>query len=615
MADYGDNMRQDVSSFSRTASGKARPRAQAPELLADYSSGKSKKLHRRSPTMVSISGDKIERGQSPSHIIPSRESSEKALIENPATSSEKTEEPRKPPRPFVKDESSQAISPLRELDLLPDTSKPSLGHEAEDSSGSCETVTHIPPTRRDSSGRVAPVKPKKYHFGKPHVLSFLDSDSPQLTSEGIQRTVREASGVSPDATKDTSPPARSTSSTSSGPREDLFDVFGDHETDQSTSPEHSINGDLRGTVADEAGPRARTGKSRARGYGTPEMPRGNIQHPHIAPEDLTPRAPNQHFFKPVLRPEKPPLTGYELLASTLSATSVARNGPPLRPLYRRFETLNHRLLLHLQDEISELEEQLRQLDTADTQNRRLSKGILPASRRAESMSGNELQWRKTDILGKIGFKLEQYNRVLSSFRETLSLPAPTPADMQEYRGFLASYGPIVEIETQFLDATDDLVYLGYSDEDVVTNEEDVITPVSPSDVSDFHSRRRVSILSQSDISRRYDERRTPSPDQGIATQFPTQDAPQGAPHDQEAANKQSVTHLSIAMAAAITLPLLTFLVIPGFVGRMTVVCLVGIGILGGLVQGKVMKLRASQEFCISVGLYGGVMAFLAGMVN
>ncbi|TGJ83794.1 hypothetical protein E0Z10_g4944 [Xylaria hypoxylon] len=610
MSDTGDNARHDAPPTSRPVSWKARPRTQAPESLLDHNSGNSgnsKKLRKRSPPVVSIPSEKTILDQSPSHIAPSREGSEKVLIETPTASAEKTEQARDSSKLLAKDVGSQANSPLPEPDSASDTSKLGFANESEGSSGSNETVTHISPVRRDSSGKVATLKPRKHHINKPNPLSFLDTDSPQLTSESIQRTVKEASKASPDTAKNTSPSAHSTLSTSSGPRDDLFDVLGDHETDRSTSPERSINGDPRGRAAGDAGPRVMTGKGRRRSYGTPEMPRGNVQYPHVPPEDLTPRAINPHFMKHLPRHEKPPMTGYELLASKLSATSVYRSGTPLRPIYRRFETLNHRVLLHLQDEICELEEQLRRLDAVDTQNRRLPNGVLPASRRAESMSNSELQWHKTDTLGKVGFKLEQYSRVLSSFRETLSLSAPSPADIHEYRGFLSSYAPIAETETQFLDATDDLVYVGYSDEDMVTNEEDVITPVSRSDITDFQSRRRVSILSQSDASRRYDERSTPSPDQGVATQ--------GAVQYQHAANKQLLTHLSIATAAAITLPILTFLVIPGFIGRMTVACLVGIGILGALVQGKVVKFQASQQLFVSVGLYGGVMALLAGMVN
>ncbi|KAI1743825.1 hypothetical protein F4680DRAFT_407616 [Xylaria scruposa] len=333
------------------------------------------------------------------------------------------------------------------------------------------------------------------------------------------------------------------------------------------------------------------------------MPRGSAQHPHVPPEELTPRAPNQQFFKRLPRAEKLPLTGYELLASRLSSLSADRGGQ-LRPIYRRFEALNHRMLLHLQDEICELEEKLHRLDTADTQNRRLPNGILPASRRAEFGSGGEFQWHKADILGQIAWKLDQYNRVLSSFRETLSLPPPTMPAISQYRGFLANYTPISEVETQFLDATDDLVCLSYSDDDETIADEDVVTPVSRSDITDFHSRRRVSILSQSDTSRQLDERNTPP-----------SDPERVLPEQQHTTDKYLLMRLSVAMAAAVILPILTFLVIPGFIGRMTVVGLVGTGILGALVQGSWVKFQATQEFCLSVGLYGCVMAVLAGMVN
>jgi hypothetical protein len=158
------------------------------------------------------------------------------------------------------------------------------------------------------------------------------------------------------------------------------------------------------------------------------MARGPAKHPHLAPSELQPRlvAPGQGYPKYLPRAEKLPMSGYELLAAKLSSsglTSRSRRGsggtstssegddeyPTIRPIYRKFEALNHRLLLHLQDELSELEEQLHRLDTADTQTRRLQNCILPASRRAEFMAGGELQWRKTDILGKIGFKLGQYS--------------------------------------------------------------------------------------------------------------------------------------------------------------------------------------------------------------
>lgn len=191
-------------------------------------------------------------------------------------------------------------------------------------------------------------------------------------------------------------------------------------------------------------------------YGTPEMPRGSAKLPHIPNNGLTPRVPSQNHPKHLPRAEKLPKSGYELLASTISSSAVpsaSRNrlstfletapagkrrnpsqrrhssasasffnhnqqnmiAPPpdedltIKPIYRRFEALNHRLLLHLQDELSELEEQLHRLDTTDTQTRRLQSSILPASRRAEFLVGGELQSHKTEILSKIAYKLGQYS--------------------------------------------------------------------------------------------------------------------------------------------------------------------------------------------------------------
>ncbi len=183
--------------------------------------------------------------------------------------------------------------------------------------------------------------------------------------------------------------------------------------------------------------RTKSRQERAHRYGTPEMPRGTANLPHLPPGALNPRIPvADSRAKHLPRAEKLPLTGYELLASRLSthppplslgrrerrgsvggasvlslddSGSSSSSGPQLKPLYRRFEALNHRLLLHLQDELAELEEQLHRLDTADTQTRRMANRILPASRRAEYLAGGELQWHKTDILGKIGYKLGQYS--------------------------------------------------------------------------------------------------------------------------------------------------------------------------------------------------------------
>jgi hypothetical protein len=359
---------------------------------------------------VSTSGDTTASDQSTSPITISKEHQNGLPIETRGKPVEQTDESTSVSKLSPKEIRSRSKSPLTKGTGSASSLKAGLASESEGSSGSGDTITHVSQVKRDTPGKGNISKPRKHPINKPDALSFLDSDSPQVTPESIQRSVKEASKLSPDTAKSTSPSAHSTSSASSSFRDDLFDPFGDHETDRSTSPERSVDGDPRGRMSDGADPRTlRAGKTRKRSYGTPEMPRGNMQHPHVPPEDLTPRVPNQQFAKLLPRAEKLPLTGYELLASKLSAAWMDHGGPRLRPMYRRFESLNHRILLHLQDEICELEEQLHRLDAADTQNRRLQNCILPASRRAEYMSGGELQWHKTDILGKIGFKLEQYS--------------------------------------------------------------------------------------------------------------------------------------------------------------------------------------------------------------
>lgn len=342
------------------------------------------------------------------------------------------------------------------------------------SSGSGSTVT---PASYMQSGEEEPPRGDKLD-----ALSFLDPDSPAVTDESIQRTVAEAATHWHESDMPTSPQSASSSSSASSTNLDSLrsDGGSEQDTEPSTSPEQSVNGDIVSTtftqvasspqdcaspldraqlVANMRGVRRRQqrgfsqvqAEAKAHRYGTPEMPRGNANLPHLPPNALTPRVGQGHV-KHLPRAEKLPLTGYELLAERLSShanTRQSRNRrrgarhanqenleesrspssklsgdeetstpPALPPIYRRFEALNHRLLLHLQDELSELEEQLHRLDTADTQTRRLQNCILPASRRAEYMAGGELQWHKTDILGKIGFKLGQYSKL------TLSIPPP-----------------------------------------------------------------------------------------------------------------------------------------------------------------------------------------------
>ncbi|KAF6828697.1 hypothetical protein CPLU01_08359 [Colletotrichum plurivorum] len=443
-------------------------------------------------------------------------------------------------------------------------------------------------------------QPLQHHYQQQQpALAYLDQDSPNITPEAIQRSVEQAYWRMPDTASFQSPSARSTSSTSSSFQSDVFSEL-DHETDRSSSPDHSAYGDspsLPGKFVDVSQQQYRAQQHAEqqhqqqhmyqRNYGTPEMPRGNANLPHLPPNALQPRLPGMHQGHPkhLPRAEKLPLTGYELIASKLCAGDADRSS--IKPIYRRFEALNHRLLLHLQDELAELEEQLHRLDTADTQTRRMQNCILPASRRQEALTAGELQWHKTDVLGKIGYKLGQYNHVLASFKDTQHLPAPEQRDIDYYRAYLANHDPIVEIETRFLDPADDLVSLA--------------RPPSSRGADD--------------------ELRTPMPRKPQKQHFLLTGTKSERLRRVLAFLLNSYAlHVALAFAAAFLLPILTFAVIPGYVGRMAVVLLVAVGVALAVVQAGLFGAgkdrtasQAATEGLLVSGIYVGVMAVVAGI--
>ena len=108
------------------------------------------------------------------------------------------------------------------------------------------------------------------------------------------------------------------------------------------------------------------------------------------------------------------MIGYELLAHKLSELKDGHgkkdNG--VVPAYRKFEQLNHRVLLHLQDEISVLEEELRQLDQeiADASPGAQTGHRHPASRRGDAQFGNDLHHARNKVLGDVFLKLEMYSK-------------------------------------------------------------------------------------------------------------------------------------------------------------------------------------------------------------
>ncbi|KAH6644162.1 hypothetical protein C7974DRAFT_371307 [Boeremia exigua] len=186
--------------------------------------------------------------------------------------------------------------------------------------------------------------------------------------------------------------------------------------------------------------------------------------PNIMQSPVAPHAVAAHNMamipqRSVQGPGSETLIGYELLAHKLSEFKKGRKEDAVVPAYRKFEELNHRVLLHLQDEISELEDELRQLDQeiaeaspgAQTGHRH------PASRRGDTQFGNDAHRRRIEVLGQVFLKLKQYNKALSAFNDLKHLPSARSSDVEKYRAWMKQRKPIHEAESRFLERQADLV--------------------------------------------------------------------------------------------------------------------------------------------------------------
>lgn len=110
-------------------------------------------------------------------------------------------------------------------------------------------------------------------------------------------------------------------------------------------------------------------------------------------------------------------SGYDHLASAIDS----RDRRFLTPIYRKFETLNNRILLYLQDEIAEMEDALKKLDTFITQE----EGQEITSRRTDTMYPSQSKWHRQELMCRICFKVEQYSKLALTFRHVETLIAET----------------------------------------------------------------------------------------------------------------------------------------------------------------------------------------------
>jgi hypothetical protein len=158
------------------------------------------------------------------------------------------------------------------------------------------------------------------------------------------------------------------------------------------------------------------------------------------------------------------------------------------------------------------------------------------------------------------------------------------ADVHEYRGYLATHRPIVDIETQFLDANEDLICLG-----------DIFDGGYDEDAAPTPMPRRGSMFSE---------------------QRPQEDDPQdyfSTTNDKDSTLDDPYLPINLALAIAVVVPTLIFSMVPGYLGRMVVVLLVGAGVVGMLRRGHVIDTRVTKDFCICAGTYGAIMAVIASV--
>ncbi len=157
-------------------------------------------------------------------------------------------------------------------------------------------------------------------------------------------------------------------------------------------------------------------------YIHPQTPR--TAKARIPPPDLLPWwQPSPRQSSPGSIPPAPKAqaqaekSGYDFLASAIDS----RDRRFLTPIYRKFETLNNRILLYLQDEIAEMEDALKRLDTTIKQEE--GQGMPP--RRMEAMYPSQPKWHRQELMCRIFVKVEQYSMLALTFRHVKTLIAGT----------------------------------------------------------------------------------------------------------------------------------------------------------------------------------------------
>ncbi|MCJ1442029.1 MAG: hypothetical protein MMC23_002521 [Stictis urceolatum] len=123
---------------------------------------------------------------------------------------------------------------------------------------------------------------------------------------------------------------------------------------------------------------------------------------------------------------------------------------------RKFGWLHNRVLLHHQDELTDLEEELERLDDYDREEEpeRLW------SRRRDDAT-NE---RRRTLLGSIEQKLEKYDELVLRIQQMQSIRKPTKRNQTSLYNLIRNRGLLAQSESEWIQFRDDLAALGHEEE-------------------------------------------------------------------------------------------------------------------------------------------------------
>ncbi|KAL9593576.1 MAG: hypothetical protein Q9179_005808 [Wetmoreana sp. 5 TL-2023] len=117
------------------------------------------------------------------------------------------------------------------------------------------------------------------------------------------------------------------------------------------------------------------------------------------PSELSPQLPRSRKEQPPKEPSRKKC-GNPQLASAISS----QDDTVLKPIYRKFEMLNNRILLYLQDEISALEADIEELDALVTQEEQCMSRL-----GQQAKHSTQLEQRRVGLMGECAGKINMYS--------------------------------------------------------------------------------------------------------------------------------------------------------------------------------------------------------------